>query len=153
MSPTGSIAFFRGSYHFLSNFSYGKPIVVRHGLRKGKWTTGEHLYQSFKSDDPDFVEDMRALRLPGEAKRLGRQVELRPDWEDVKEDAMRFTLRLKFREGSYLADKLIKTHPLILVEGNTWGDRYWGVSGGEGLNRLGVLLMERRSLLITRSKS
>jgi ribA/ribD-fused uncharacterized protein len=150
--PGGQIAFFRGSYHFLSNFSYGRPIVVRHGLRKGKWKTGEHLYQSFKSDDPKYIRRMRRQKTPGDAKRLGQQVELRKDWEDVKEDAMRFTLRLKFRQGSYLAQKLIDTDPLTLIEGNTWGDRYWGVSGGEGQNRLGVLLMERRSLLINRQK-
>lgn len=34
-----------------------------------------------------------------------------------------------------------------LVEGNTWGDRYWGVVDGVGENRLGKLLMERRAEL------
>ena len=31
-----------------------------------------------------------------------------------------------------------------LVEGNTWGDRYWGRVGGEGRNRLGITLMRIR---------
>ena len=154
MNKPGSIPMFRGSYYWLSNFAYtGDLIVVKHGLREGTWTTGEHLYQSFKSDKPKYIEKVRQADGPKEAKELGQQVKLRDDWEFVKEDCMRNTLRFKFRQGSTMAHKLIQTDPLILIEGNTWGDRYWGVSRGEGQNRLGVLLMERRSLLIARSKA
>ena len=57
---------------------------------------------------------------------------------------MRDVLRLKFAD-EVMAAKLLATGDAELVEGNTWGDRFWGVSGGNGLNWLGRLLMEVRS--------
>ena len=42
---------------------------------------------------------------------------------------------------------LLATGEEYLVEGNTWGDKYWGVCGGIGLNHLGKLLMQVRDEL------
>lgn len=36
---------------------------------------------------------------------------------------------------------------MINNEGNTWGDKFWGVCDGEGENHLGKLLMEVRAEL------
>ena len=52
-------------------------------------------------------------------------------------------LRLKFADPA-LAGRLLATGDTELVEGNHWGDRYWGVSGGIGENHLGKLLMQVR---------
>ena len=32
-----------------------------------------------------------------------------------------------------------------LVEGNYWGDTFWGICNGEGTNWLGILLMAERA--------
>jgi len=50
-------------------------------------------------------------------------------------------LQQKFKHGSPLADLLLKTGTQDLVEGNTWGDTFWGVCRGKGKNHLGRLLM------------
>jgi predicted NAD-dependent protein-ADP-ribosyltransferase YbiA (DUF1768 family) len=63
-------------------------------------------------------------------------------------------LNYKFSHRS-LAKKLTDTADAILIEGNTWGDRFWGQTlshtsdsyaegEGVGLNMLGVLLMHVR---------
>jgi predicted NAD-dependent protein-ADP-ribosyltransferase YbiA (DUF1768 family) len=54
----------------------------------------------------------------------------------------------KFEQFPYLAAKLIETGTATLVEGNHWGDTFWGVDheqGGE--NHLGKILMAVREAL------
>ena len=80
---------------------------------------------------------------PSAAKRAGRKVRLRDDWELVRVHVMRDLLTQKFAHDS-LAALLLSTGNAELVEGNTWGDTFWGVCGGTGLNVLGKLLMEHR---------
>ena len=60
---------------------------------------------------------------------------------------MRSLLAQKFRLGSPLGLRLLATGDAELIEGNTWGDRYWGIVNGAGENRLGTLLMDRRAEL------
>ncbi len=43
-----------------------------------------------------------------------------------------------------LRDALLDTGHAELIEGNTWGDVYWGVFGGRGRNQLGRTLMRIR---------
>ena len=43
-----------------------------------------------------------------------------------------------------MRSKLEETRGSELIEGNTWGDRFWGVSRGIGENHLGKILMEER---------
>ena len=83
---------------------------------------------------------------PAKAKKIGRQVNLRKDWEDIKLQVMEKALRLKFQNPD-LRKKLITTGDEELVEGNPWGDRYWGVCNGSGKNKLGKLLMKIRKEL------
>jgi ribA/ribD-fused uncharacterized protein len=139
MSPdTGKIISFRGEHRYLSNF-----YVEDDGL------TNEHRFQAAKA--VDYGQRLWVLnsRTPQQAKLRGNRVRLREDWEDVKEDVMLDLLRTKFAPGSKLALRLISTRGLVLEEGNTWGDTYWGVDlhSGEGKNRLGVLLMQVRGEL------
>ena len=86
---------------------------------------------------------------PSEAKRLGRRVELRPDWEQVKDGIMYNIVLTKFSSDEYLAYKLLETGEEVLMEGNTWKDTYWGVDLDtmEGKNKLGLILMKVRDVL------
>ena len=73
-----------------------------------------------------------------------RQVKLRPDWEEVKENIMMIALRAKFDQYPELKQLLLSTAGSGLVE-HTENDNYWGDAGdGSGLNRLGDLLVELR---------
>ncbi len=129
---------FRGNYRFLSNF-----YPVQFEWEGEKWPSVEHAYQAAKCRD----KQQRTLFLQGtagEAKRLGRRVEVREDWEEVKLPIMEALLRIKFAGGASLADKLLATGEEELQEGNTWGDRFWGTCNGEGQNHLGKLLMKIR---------
>ena len=49
-------------------------------------------------------------------------------------------LHLKFRHP-VLKDQLLATGDVELIEGNDWGDEFWGVCCGKGSNNLGKLLM------------
>ena len=80
--------------------------------------------------------------------RLGRRIELRPDWEEVKIEIMRQVLKSKFTHNPELREKLIATGNTELIEGNNWNDRFWGVCRGVGKNHLGKLLMEIRAELV-----
>ena len=59
---------FKGDYNFLSNFY--DSIIVIDGL---EYRTVEHAFQAAKTDDPEWKENIRNARTPGESKRLGRK--------------------------------------------------------------------------------
>ena len=62
----------------------------------------EHAFQAAKTFDRTEKQSVGQAATPGLAKRLGRKVRLRPDWEQVKIGIMEELVRLKFtREGSY----------------------------------------------------
>ena len=129
---------FDGEYAFLSNY-YNSPIT-HDGIT---YPTNEHFFQAMKTLKIDERLAIAAAGTPGKAKRMGRSVTLRSDWETIKSYYMELGLRLKFQNPD-LAAKLIATGDEELIEGNTWGDRIWGVCDGEGENRLGKLLMKIR---------
>jgi predicted NAD-dependent protein-ADP-ribosyltransferase YbiA (DUF1768 family) len=60
---------------------------------------------------------------------------------------MRSLLAQKVPAWHPLAERLMATGDAELIEGNTWGDRYWGVVDGTGENRLDKHLMQRRGAL------
>lgn len=140
---------FTASNRFLSNFSLDPLRVSAPGTPwDGGWRTAEHLYQAMKTVDPGEVDRVRSCTTPGLAKRMGRRVTLRTDWDEIKVPCMVQVLVLKFGIGSMLAERLVNTGDAELVEGNTWGDTFWGVDeDGVGKNWLGRLLMHRRELL------
>lgn len=130
---------FDGTEHaFLSNF-YSSPIIYE-GI---VYPTVEHMFQAMKTLDLMQRQKIANAATPGAAKRMGRQVALRGDWEEVKVDVMRTALQLKFSQPQ-LKEKLLATGDAELIEGNTWNDRFWGVCNGTGRNMLGTLLMELR---------
>lgn len=139
------ISSFTGKYSFLSNFH---PVQVRYeGLT---YKTAEHAFQAAKTLDPKLRRQIRGMSTPGQAKSLGRRVELRPFWDEIRLQAMEQILRSKF-ENPIMRDLLLDTCPAILIEGNNWYDTYWGVTDwgrGEGMNHLGRLLMKIRKELM-----
>ena len=132
------ITLFRGDYAFLSNFQ-----KCRVEFEGDVYSTVEHAFQAAKTFDKEEREKIRTVSSPVIAKRLGRKVKLRPNWEDVKCDIMRNLLESKF-EDKELKDKLLATGNAELIEGKNHGDRFWGQVNGEGENMLGKLLMEVR---------
>lgn len=128
-----------GQFRFLSNF-WVSPIVYE----GEEYPTAEHFYQAAKTVDDEEQKFVRISPTPGEAKKRGKKVTLREDWDEVKDGIMRKALRLKFEQNPELAQKLLATGDQELIEGNTWGDTYWGVCFGTGQNKLGLLLQERR---------
>ncbi len=57
---------------------------------------------------------------------------------------MRNVVFTKFRQHPELQSRLVATGACMLVEGNTWGDKFWGRVDGKCLNVLGSILMEVR---------
>ena len=132
---------FWGEYRFLSNFF---PVDVV--LDGEAYPSVEHAYQAAKLSPSDAVgrDAIRCAATPGQAKRLGSNAVPRAGWDDMKVAIMRDLLRQKFTRPD-LAARLLTTGDADLIEGNSWGDRFWGQSPvGDGENRLGRLLMEIR---------
>lgn len=132
---------FTGEYRFLSNF-YPSRIVVKGIL----YPTVEHAYQAYKTNELHQRMWISSARTPGEAKRRGRRVHMSSGWEHIKLGVMSSLLKWKF-EIPDLRKKLVDTRDAELVEGNTWGDTFWGVCNGVGENNLGKLLMRVREEL------
>lgn len=139
---------FDGKYAFLSNFFYA-PFVYDGII----YPTNEHFFQAMKTLDQEKRKQIAEAKTPGAAKRMGRQVQLREDWEQVKYTAMRVGVERKFDAHPGLAEKLIATGDAILIEGNSWHDNTWGscfcpkCAAIAGKNWLGEILMERRKEL------
>lgn len=115
------------------------------------WRTGEHLFAALKASMASDFMMVYSQTAPGQAKRRGRRLALRKDWEAVKYDTMVYVVQQKFAPGSVLAKSLIRTKDSMLVEGTEWADRVWGVDLNSryrpGRNWLGRTLMARRAEL------
>lgn len=129
---------FRGQYYFLSNF-YTADFIYD-GIR---YTSAEAAFQAQKTLDMTEREAI-ALLTPLKAKKAGGRVALRKDWENVKLDIMYKICSAKFTQNKNLRQMLIATGCEELIEGNDWGDKFWGVCGGAGENHLGKILMKIR---------
>ncbi len=134
---------FRNEYRFLSNF-WDAPVTYR-GLT---YQNAEAAFQAQKCQTEEEKVQFTTLRS-NEAKRLGRYVQLRPNWENVKLPIMEEILRAKFTQNEDLRELLVATGDLVLEEGNSWGDTFWGVDAKtrEGRNHLGRILMRVRKEL------
>lgn len=128
---------FQGEHRFLSNF--WNVYVTYDGEI---YPTVEHAYQAAKTLEPEFRKAI-CYATTGQAKRMGRKVPMRKDWDVIKLGVMDNLLRQKFADPE-LQELLLATGDADLIEGNTWGDYYWGVCNGEGQNWLGKLLVAIR---------
>lgn len=132
---------FKGAYAFLSSM-FETPLTVGGHT----FPTVEHAFQFRKSILPDERESILSAVSPYDVKRLGRQCFCRPDWEKIKISHMYRMTFHKFLQNESLRRRLLATENLILEEGNTWKDLYWGVDKDtrKGENRLGHILMKVR---------
>jgi ribA/ribD-fused uncharacterized protein len=132
---------FDGENRFLSNFY--PSVVIYEGIA---YPSVENAYQAAKTLNE--TERLAFINLtPGQAKRKGARVDLRPDWEAIKLDVMFDLLCQKF-QNPFLESALIATYPKELIEGNNWGDVFWGAVDGKGRNILGLMLMNIRAKLM-----
>jgi ribA/ribD-fused uncharacterized protein len=148
---TDDITSFTCDFGWLSNFY---PVTVElDGIR---YSSVEHAYQAAKFDRK-HRHNFGPYLTPGQAKRLARSMikqfqddpdsHLTPDWDFIKYEIMVDLIRQKFSPNTDLAEKLVDTGNRKIVEGNTWGDTYWGVCDGKGLNVLGNIIMAERRYL------
>lgn len=131
---------FSREFSFLSNFF--RFEITYEGIT---YPTLEHAYQAAKTHD--FIEKIliKSCKTPAQAKKLGRSFSIRSDWDEIKINIMEKLLRIKFSKNSVLNNKLLNTKDSTLIEGNNWGDRFWGQCPiGTGENNLGKLLMKIR---------
>lgn len=131
---------FFGDYRWLSNFY--ECHVHYDGVY---YSSSENAYQAAKTTD--FDERFKISEMsPGQSKMAGRSLTIRDDWYLIKVDIMREIIMLKFAQNAELRRKLVDTGDALLVEGNTWNDKFWGQCPvGVGQNMLGKLLMETRN--------
>jgi ribA/ribD-fused uncharacterized protein len=134
----------KAAYGEFSNFA-AFPIEMD-GLR---WPTTEHYFQAQKFEDESYREKIRLTASPMLAARLGRsrQVPLRADWEQEKDEVMYRAVKQKFSSYPQLRTLLLETGEAQIIE-KTSNDYYWGCgTRGDGKNRLGEILMHVRDEL------
>jgi ribA/ribD-fused uncharacterized protein len=140
---------FTGEYRWLSNF--WPCCVVFDGIT---YPSVEHAYQAAKTVDTIERCKIAIAPTPGDAKRFGKKITLREDWDEVKLDIMSDLLEQKF-SNSELKRKLLHTKWIMLVELNHWHDNFWGScdcnkcvqASIPSENNLGKLLMKLRASL------
>ena len=136
-----AIMSFRGEYSFLSNFYEGKVFTYK-GLKFNNTEAPFHAEKCWSR-----AKEFEMIR-PLQSKRLGRKVLMRRDWDQIKDRVMYDVCYAKFTQDPVLKAKLLATGNRELVEGNTHGDRCWGMTCSNGVwigeNRLGKVLMKLR---------
>jgi ribA/ribD-fused uncharacterized protein len=135
---------FYGALEGYSAFSNFHPAPIRIGGRT--YPTSEHYFQACKAETREECEAIRKAGNPAQAKRMGRKVKLRKDWESIKVKVMRVALRAKFTQHKDLKDLLLSTGDAVIHE-DAPKDAVWGWMGGSGQDLLGKLLMELRDEL------
>lgn len=150
-----------GQYRFLSNFEECSVVLPAETVTISDTETGEdktikipaigfksveNAYMAWKVLDPELRKKI-ARMTPAESKRFSRSDEfpIRPDYSDEgRLYAMTMLNEQKYSKNNpELRAKLIETNDACLVEGNTWGDQFFGfdLNVGEGKNHLGQILM------------
>lgn len=149
-----SIDKFFGEYRWLSNFHLCS--IEYEGII---YPSTEHAYQAAKSNDPEIRKQCLEMNCK-EVKRWGRSLgdeilyvdkqgahmKLSKDWDTgptwgQKRVRVMYDINLyKYKNHPELKKKLLATGDAQLIEGNTWGDKFWGVCNG-GANMLGKILM------------
>lgn len=136
---------FDEEYYFLSNFTYS-PFY----RNRVWWETVEHFFQAMKTIDLKEREKIRKVGHPRFAKKFGRKVKLRSDWEQIKYQIMYNGVTAKFVQNFKFANLLKQTGNAYLIEGNWWHDNIWGdchcnkCKNIKGTNWLGEILMKVR---------
>ena len=143
----------REKYGDLSNMTFGYPLTVNQLVFQGP----EGLYQALKfPDQPEFQQLIGIQKSGMEAKKTAyTKTKIRPDWDEVKVHAMRFTLAAKLLQHSKkFREALMETGTWPIVE-VSFKDEYWGAKPKRsntilvGTNLLGKLMTQLREELKT----
>lgn len=112
-----------------------------------KYYTVENFFQAMKTTDKSEREKISKLS-PHKSKTYARTIQLRPDWEEIKEAVMFLALKRKFGPKTSWGHRL-KNYKGPIVEWNNWGDKIWGrcIFTNEGENKLGSMLEQIRKEL------
>ncbi len=107
----------------------------------------ENAYQAAKNDLPIW-HSLCIHESPFVIKKKSRTIPIRPDWDKLKIKIMIDLQEQKYSQEPYIT-LLLNTGNVEIVEGNTWGDKFWGVDlkTGKGDNRLGQIIMDVRKEL------
>jgi ribA/ribD-fused uncharacterized protein len=142
----------------LSNMAAGFKLVVN-GIAI---LTSEALYQACRFPSrPDVQEIIIAQASPMRAKMKGRPHRLahtRADWDDVRVDIMRWSIRVKLAQNFESFSTVLRSSGQKTIVEKSHQDGFWGAVQSnensdilEGENMLGKLLMELREELYTTS--
>lgn len=137
-------------YGAFSNF-WDCPAGIRY--QSILYDNVEAAFQAQKTTD--LSERLTFRHQSGsQAKRNGRRVQLRDDWNSIKYAIMKEILYCKFSQDSELKDLLLSTGDEEIEENTThWHDNEWGhcycdrCMNKEHKNMLGKALMEVRDML------
>ena len=131
--------FFKDNLYFLSNM-YPCSITATYSGTRLTFSCVESAFQACKC----MARASEFTTLDGyQAKKLGRQVSLRNDWDTMRIVIMELLVRAKFEQNPVLIKDLVRINGDI-VEENTWNDTFWGVCNGVGENHLGEILTKLR---------
>lgn len=132
-----------------------------------KWASVEHYYQAQKFTDETYKEIIRNAKTANIARILAtqktgggykwrtdlnpiitehkeRNVKIREDWEEKKEEIMEYIVQQKFSQNPKLLQKLKETKDLPIFEASPRDD-FWGIGkNNKGLNKLGKILEKIR---------
>jgi ribA/ribD-fused uncharacterized protein len=134
---------FRGKNRWLSNF-----VEAEVSFQGEKYASVEHAYVAAKTQDKELRKIIQSFATAGEAKRFGKSLDLRPNWDKMKLCVMENLVKQKFSLPEF-AEKLLATGDQEIVEENTWHDNFFGSClcedcGNKGENHLGKILMKVR---------
>lgn len=135
-----------GEYGYLatySNYGFFKDGVF--------WKTSEHYYQAQKFIDSNTKIRIQNAETPKIASVIGRDrnLNLRSDWEEVKQDVMFDAVYYKFKQNKDILQKLLNTGDAKIIEA-TVKENYWGCGpNNDGQNNYGKILVKVREKLRT----
>lgn len=129
------------------------------------YASAEHFMMAGKArlfGDDEMLANILAAATPNEAKAFGRNVRGYQDdaWEANRWEIVLQANVAKFSQNQAMGDFLRNTESQILVEASPY-DRIWGIglkanhpdantpASWQGLNLLGFVLMETRSILFS----
>ncbi len=140
------IGFYPREFYVLDNFA-----AFQVDFADRRWMTSEHAYHAMKfiGVRDDIVEQIAESRSPHEALKIA--TEHRNDrfqnWDEIKVDVMEAICRAKMEQNPYVAQKLLKTGDLDIVEDSPKDD-FWGWGKNrDGQNQLGRIWMKLREEL------
>ena len=137
-----------GAKSIFSNFYPSK--IMYDGV---PYLNAEAAFQATKTQDINLRKEFSNLS-PSEAKRKGRKIKLRSDWEIIKFDVMVDIVRIKFNTDPFKTELLSTGNHYLIEDTTRWHDNIWGDCRCEkckwvmGKNLLGKAWMQVRDELM-----